>query len=200
MKSFQRSLLTPRCYNNSSITTKVHLRVTKLTPHWSSSIPKRYKRNAIQGDFWTAERISSNFNNKKMLIRQKFDKAGYPSPFTNSIIRDYEHKQNRRQQQEDEHIIPPNFYEIVNESILVKFPYCPQNGLVAKRFLSRFHQFTNQKFQVTIKWIIKKVKSLFSLKDKNTYPACQIYKGWWDIYWWNHSECWHSMEWAWGHT
>ena len=33
------------------------------------------------------------------------------------------------------------------------------------------------KNQVTIKWITKKVKSLFSLKDKNSCPACQIYKG-----------------------
>ena len=49
--------------------------------------------------------------------------------------------------------------------------------LVAKQFLSKLHQFTNQKFQVAIKWIAKKVKSLFSLKDKNPYPACQIYKG-----------------------
>ena len=48
---------------------------------------------------------------------------------------------------------------------------CPQNELVAKRFLSKFYQFTNQKFQLTIKWISKKVKSLFSLKDKNPYPA-----------------------------
>ena len=42
--------------------------------------------------------------------------------------------------------------------------------------MSKFHQFTNQKFQVTIKWITKKVKSLFTLKDKNPYPTSQIYK------------------------
>ena len=30
---------------------------------------------------------------------------------------------------------------------------------------------------MTIKWFFKKAKSLFSLKDKNPYPACQIYKG-----------------------
>ena len=42
--------------------------------------------------------------------------------------------------------------------------------------MSKFHQFINQKFQVTIKWIPKEVKSLFSLKDKNTYPACQFIK------------------------
>ena len=31
------------------------------------------------------------------------------SPFTNNVIRDYEHRQNRRQQEEDEYI----FFEIV---------------------------------------------------------------------------------------
>ena len=98
MKSIQRSFLTPRyIYNSSLITTKVHRRVTKLTPHWSSSIPKRYKRNAIHGDLCRAERILPPFNN------EKFDNAGYPSLFTNRVIRDYEHKQNRRQQQEDEY-------------------------------------------------------------------------------------------------
>ena len=65
----------------------------------------------------------------------------------------------------------------MEEPILVEFPYCPQNELVAKRFLSKFHQFINQKFQVTIKWITEKVKNLFSLKDKNPYPVNQIYKG-----------------------
>ena len=68
-------------------------------------------------------------------------------------------------------------YHLTKESILVVFPYCPQNELAAKRFLSKFHQFTNQKFQMTIKWITKKVKSLLLLKDKKPYPACQIYKG-----------------------
>ena len=69
-------------------------------------------RNAIHGDLCRAECISSNFNNEKMLIRQKFDNASYPSPFTNSVITDYEHKQNKRQQQEDEYIIPPNFLKL----------------------------------------------------------------------------------------
>ena len=88
----------------------------------------------------------------------------------------FKHKQNKRQEQKDKYIIPPNLFETAKESILVELPYCPQNQLVDKRFLSKFHQFTNQKFQVTIKWITKKVKSLFTLKDKNPYPTCQIYK------------------------
>ena len=110
-----------------------------------------------------------------MLIR--LDNADYLSPFTKSVIRGYEHKQNKRQQQEDKYSILPNIFLISKESILVEFPYCPQNELVARRFQSKFHQFNNQKFQVTIKWISKKVKTFFSLKDKNPYPAWQIYKG-----------------------
>ena len=88
----------------------MHQEVTKLTSPWSSSVPMRYKRNAIHGDLCRAERISSNFHNEEMLIHQKFDNAGYPSSFTNSVIRDYEQKQNKRQEQEDEYVIPPTFF------------------------------------------------------------------------------------------
>lgn len=49
-----------------------------------------------------------------------------------SQISDYEHKQNKKQQQEDEYIITPDFLEIAKEPILVKFPYFPQNGLEAE--------------------------------------------------------------------
>ena len=61
----EKFLDTKICYNNSSIITKVHRGVTKLTLQWSSGIPKRYKRNTVHGDLCRAERISSNFNNKK---------------------------------------------------------------------------------------------------------------------------------------
>ena len=67
-----------------------------------------------------------------MLIRQKFDNAGYPSPFTNSVIRDYEHKQNKRQDQEDEYIMLSNLFETEKESILLEFSYCQKNELAAK--------------------------------------------------------------------
>ena len=56
-----------------------------------------------------------------MLIRKMFDNSGYPSPFTNSIIGN-----------EDKYMIPPNFFKIAKESILMEFPYCPQNEVVDK--------------------------------------------------------------------
>ena len=50
------------------------------------------------------------------VIRQKFNNAGYPSPFTNSAIRDYVHKQKKRQQQESENNIPTKFFQIGKKS------------------------------------------------------------------------------------
>ena len=64
------------CCNSSSITTKKHRKVTKLTPHWSSSILKRHNRNVFLGDLCRAERIPSDLKNGKMLIKQKFDNTG----------------------------------------------------------------------------------------------------------------------------
>ena len=63
-------------------------------------------------DLGRAERISSDFNNEKILIRQKLDNAGYPSPFMNSVIKDHEHKRSKRQDQEDECITPTNLLEL----------------------------------------------------------------------------------------
>ena len=96
MKSIQSSFLTPRYV------------VTKLTSHWSSSILKRFKYSKCISDFCRVEGISLEFNNENMLIPQKVDNTGYPSPFTNSVIIDLGHKQNKRHGEKDEYIIRPN--------------------------------------------------------------------------------------------
>ena len=41
--------------------TKVYRKEEKMPAHWSSQIPKRYKRNSIKGDLHRAKKISSNF-------------------------------------------------------------------------------------------------------------------------------------------
>ena len=166
----EKFLDTKICYNNGSIATKVHRWVTKLAPHWSLSIPKIYKWNGDHRDLCRVERISSDFNNEMMLIRQKIDKCN-PSPFTNSVIRDYEHKQNKIQQQEGEYIRPPNFFEIAKRINVDGVSILPTEWVCSQTILVKVS---------SIKSFKKKVKNLFSLKDKNPYPAYQIYKGTWD--------------------
>ena len=55
----EKFLDTKIVYNNDSITTEVKRNERKLPVHWSSKVPKRYKRNAIISDLNRAARIAS---------------------------------------------------------------------------------------------------------------------------------------------
>ena len=46
---------------NGRIETKVYRKQNKLPNPWSSNIPKRYKRNAINGDLHHAKQIATDF-------------------------------------------------------------------------------------------------------------------------------------------
>ena len=52
-----------------------------------------------------------------------------------------------------------------------------KNEIVFKQFIKKFNYFTNYKFDVTIKWLTRKIRTLFHLKDKLLHPTCKIYKG-----------------------
>ena len=54
--------------NGHNIETSVYRKETKLPTHWSSKAPKRYKRNAINGELSRSMRISSDFNVEKEVI------------------------------------------------------------------------------------------------------------------------------------
>ena len=47
---------------NGKIERKVYRKLNKLPVSWSSNIPKRYKRNAINGDLHRAKRIATDFD------------------------------------------------------------------------------------------------------------------------------------------
>ena len=59
----------------------------------------------------------------------------------------------------------------------IELPFCPRNESVSKTFMSRFHEFTKNRYTVLIKWNTKKVKSLLKLKSRNPHPSCKIYIG-----------------------
>ena len=61
--------------------------------------------------------------------------------------------------------------------LLLEIPYCEKDEIASKRFIKKFHQFTGDKYDIAVKWLAKKVKSLFPLKDCNLHPSCKIYKG-----------------------
>ena len=75
--------------NGNRFETKVFHKETKLATHWSSAVPKRYKRNSILGDLHRAKAISSYFVDEVEYIRKKYKKAGYPHRFIEHVVNDF---------------------------------------------------------------------------------------------------------------
>ena len=61
--------------------------------------------------------------------------------------------------------------------LLIEVPCCEINETASTHFIKTFHQFATVKYGIAIKWITRKVKPLFKVKDKNLHPSCKTYKG-----------------------
>ena len=122
---------------NDNIKTEVYRKANKFPVHWKSQIPKRYKRNAINGDLYRSWRISSNFNREKNQIRHKFSSAGYPMRFVNSVINDFESKGY------DPMIPNYLFNDSESKSIaLIDISFCNENERASKQLLKKLKVFT----------------------------------------------------------
>ena len=99
---------------------------SKLLSPWTSITPKCYKQNAINGDLHHSKRISSNFNEKIPLIKEKFMKADYPLCYINSVVNEF---QKGKECGDGSFIIPPNLFEITELFIFVEIPYCELNEI-----------------------------------------------------------------------
>ena len=154
--------------------TSVNIKETKLPIPWSSKVPKRYKRNTITGDLHRAQRIGSNFQREINNIKTKYRKADYPPRYVNSVVAQFT---NKKDEFDDSLLIPANFYEEAKQFLLIEIPFCERNEKLSKSFINKFHKYTDSSYRLSIKWLTKKVKTLFPLKDKNEHLACKIYEG-----------------------
>ena len=55
---------------------------------------------------------------------------------------------------------PPGFFDIPKKVVLVDIPYCPKTKEFSKRFMETFDVFIDNKYDIRIRWITKKVKQL----------------------------------------
>ena len=69
------------------------------------------------------------------------------------------------------------FFEIKKQVILIDVPYCEKNETFSKRFLKKFHEITNDLYEIKKKCYTKKMRNLFRLKSKNPHQACSMYEG-----------------------
>ena len=163
--------------NNGEIKTCVFRKPASLPAHWSSKVPKRYKRNAINGELSRASKISSDLESEKRIITTKYINAGYPPNFIKSVIRQFDEKQQKIPEMEE--LIIPHYFFPDEElpRVMIEIPYCLKNELVANHFLKKLKMFTQSRYEFLVIWKTRKVLQLFPLKDKNPYSACKIYHG-----------------------
>ena len=157
---------------DNSFETTVHRKTTKLPAHWTSKAPLKYKRNAINSDLSRASKISSHFETEKRIITDKFIRADYPKPFICSVIKNFENKQRLPPQTDRAEPV-----EAPKDKIYFDIPYSVENEKLSKHFLNKFRKFTNDRYMPIIMWKTRKVKTLFTLKDRNPHPSCKIYEG-----------------------
>ena len=67
-------------------------KIWKFSSLWNSQIPKRYKRNYINGDLHLAFKIASDFDEEVSIITKKYLDAGYPIGFIKSVIDNFKKK------------------------------------------------------------------------------------------------------------
>ena len=75
---------------NGTYKFNIYRKNTKLPSPWTSKTTKRYKRNTVNGDLHRSKRLSSNFDEKIPLIKEKFMKAHYPLHFINSVVNEFQ--------------------------------------------------------------------------------------------------------------
>ena len=157
---------------DNGIMTSVYTKENKIPVFWSSRIPKRYKRNTINGELHRASKISSNFDAELDRIRRKFRVVGYPKRFVESVIRDF-----LQDNMDYDDVIIPQWLFDDRITKYIRLPFCESNEQLAKSFLNKLNAFTDSKFKYLIIWETRKIRSIFPLKDKVSHKSCVIYEG-----------------------
>ena len=155
---------------NGIIETSVVVKESKIPNHWSSAVPKKYKRNAILGDLHRAHKISSNFKLEKQRIKKKYLNVDFLYNFIQSTFNSYQQKCK---------LLIPNwlFDEKHRKIIYITIPFCQSNEHYALKFIKKLESFTKEKYSFVIIWKTRNIRSPFNLKDKTSHVSSVVYVG-----------------------
>ena len=98
-------------FKNGIFITSVYHKETKLPTAWNSK---------IIGDLHRSKRISTDFTKEKIIIKNKFKKADFPTKFIDSVMKRIEYNERNKDQQND-FIIPSYLFEEPKPRIIVEF-------------------------------------------------------------------------------
>ena len=60
---------------------------------------------------------------------------------------------------------------------MLRIPFCETNEKIARHFLSKLQEFTGNDYRFSILWQMRKIKTLFKLKDEVLHKADVVYRG-----------------------
>ena len=122
---------------NGIIETSVVVRESKLLDHWSSTVSKKYKRNAILGDLHRVHKISSKFELGKQPIKKKYLSANFPYNFIEFAFNSYQLK--------CESLIPNWLFEEKHrKTCYIKTPFCKSTEHFVLKFIGKLEGFTKK--------------------------------------------------------
>ena len=153
----KRFLDTQIIKENNGIKTQVFAKKTMYPVHWSSKVPFRYKKNAINGELQRAKKISSNFQSEISRIKAKFLNAGFAHKVIESYINNFNNV--------DEELMIPRWLFDERKTIAINLPFSNKNEHFSKKFCEKLEFYTNGKVKFNIIWSTRKIKSLFKIKD-----------------------------------
>ena len=128
----------------------------------------RYKRNAIIGKLHRPKKIPSNFDIEIKHIVTKYTAAGFPSRYVHSVMDNFDSSK--------DNLIIPHWLSEERKTFIIHLPFSTSNESFVKTFTSKLNYFTNTKCKFNAVWNIRKVQSLFPLKDKVDNYSCVIYR------------------------
>ena len=136
---------------------KVYNKSKKVSVHWCSRIPTKYKRDAITGELHRAKRIANDFNFEvKRITKKKFIIAGFPR---NSIRNTTEYFSKNK----NEFIITEWLFD-ERKLIILRILFSESNEQFTESFIKKIVIFTNNKRKFNIVWNTRNVRSLFKIK------------------------------------
>lgn len=96
--------------------------------------------------------IFSNFLKKVKNIKGKFSGANFPLRFIKTVVAEFsKNANNSNETNKNEMIIPPQLFEIPKRILFLQAQFCELNEERSKIFLTKFCNFTNEKFKLIIR-------------------------------------------------
>ena len=133
------------------------MKQSKIPNYWSSTVPKKYKWNAILGDVHRVHKISSNFEFKKQCIKKKYLSINFWCNFIEPPFNSYQQKYKSL-------ILNWLCEKKHRKMIYIRISFCQSNEQYSLKSIRKLEVFTQENDSFVIIWKTGNVRSFFQFE------------------------------------